>query len=202
MATVKKQDSETPTRLRILDAAARLFREHGYAGTSQRDIAAACGLQAGSLYYHFASKEEVLAEVLEAGIQRPMQELKAALDAMDPNASPKERLRLAVRTHLHALFTQGDYTSAHFRILHVAPPSVQARSVEIRDEYEMMWMSLLEEMKVAGELRSDVDLRIVRLFLIGGINLTLDWYHDGQYSLNDLADQYVDFILDGVGTKR
>ena len=201
MATVKKADADSPTRLRILDAAARLFRERGYGGTSQRDIAAACGMQAGSLYYHFASKEAVLAEVLELGIQRPMTALKKALDKLDDTAPPRERLRVAVRTHLHALFTQGDYTSAHFRIMHVAPPEVQARSVEVRDAYEMMWMSLLKDLKEAGELRADVDLRIVRLFLIGGVNMTLDWYREGEYSLNELADQYIDFLLNGVASR-
>lgn len=200
MATIKKPDSSSPTRLRILDNAARLFRERGYGGTSQRDIAAACGIQAGSLYYHFASKEEVLAEVLELGIQRPMTALREALAELDSDATPRERLRVAVRTHLHALFTQGDYTSAHFRIMHVAPAEVQSRSVEVRDAYETLWMSLLNDLKAAGELRGDVDLRIVRLFLIGGVNMTLDWFREGEYSLNQLADQYIDFILNGVAT--
>lgn len=198
MATVKKTDAASATRLRILDAAARLFRERGYGGTSQRDIAAACGMQAGSLYYHFASKEDVLAEVLELGIERPMEALKAALDELDESASPKERLHVAVRTHLHALFTQGDYTSAHFRIMHVAPMEVQSRSVAVRDEYETMWMTLLKDLKKAGELRGDVDLRIVRLFLIGGVNMTLDWYREGEYTLDQLADQYVDFMMNGI----
>src|SRR5947209_17027405 len=45
------------TRRQILDQAARLLRTNGYASTSLRDIAAATGMKAGSLYYHFASKE-------------------------------------------------------------------------------------------------------------------------------------------------
>jgi AcrR family transcriptional regulator len=48
------------TRQRILDVAVDLFIEHGYAGTSVRDISERLGMTKGSLYYHFASKEDVL----------------------------------------------------------------------------------------------------------------------------------------------
>ena len=48
------------TRQRILDIAVDLFIEQGYAGTSVRDISERLGMTKGSLYYHFASKEEVL----------------------------------------------------------------------------------------------------------------------------------------------
>jgi AcrR family transcriptional regulator len=48
------------TRQRILDAAADLFIEQGFAGTSVRDISERLGMTKGSLYYHFASKEDVL----------------------------------------------------------------------------------------------------------------------------------------------
>jgi AcrR family transcriptional regulator len=56
------------SRAQILAAAARLFREQGYAATTLRQIAAAAGIQAGSIYYHFASKDDILIEVLDAGI--------------------------------------------------------------------------------------------------------------------------------------
>ena len=49
--------------------AARLFRERGYEGTTVRDVAAAAGISAGSLFHHFPSKEQMLVEMLrEASI--------------------------------------------------------------------------------------------------------------------------------------
>src|SRR5438067_25320 len=57
------------TRAAVLDAAARLFREQGYAAPSLREIALAAGIQAGSLYYHFDSKEHIVAEVLRVGVE-------------------------------------------------------------------------------------------------------------------------------------
>jgi TetR/AcrR family transcriptional regulator, cholesterol catabolism regulator len=201
MSTVHNPANASSTRQRILDAAAKLFREKGYAGTSQRDIAAACELQAASLYHHFASKEEVLAEVLDQGILRPLRALEAALDGLDPDTPPRERLRVAIATHLNALFFQGDYTSAHFRIWKVAPPEVQAQNVVLRDRYEAVWVALLERLRDSGDIRGDIDLRILRLFLIGGMNLTLDWYQPGDLGLDDLARMYTEILLNGVGRR-
>ncbi|MEX1288680.1 MAG: helix-turn-helix domain-containing protein, partial [Acidimicrobiia bacterium] len=66
-------------RTRILDEAARLFLAQGYAETTLRDIADAVGIKAGSIYYHFDSKERLLGEILDQGIDRITAELDAAL---------------------------------------------------------------------------------------------------------------------------
>lgn len=58
------------SRQHILDVAAKLFRATGYTKTSLRDIGERAGMKAGSLYYHFASKEELVAEVLRTGVKR------------------------------------------------------------------------------------------------------------------------------------
>jgi AcrR family transcriptional regulator len=58
--------AECTSRDRILDAALELFARHGYAGTSMRQIAAAVGMRASSLYSHFAGKEAILAALIEA----------------------------------------------------------------------------------------------------------------------------------------
>ncbi|ORB76440.1 hypothetical protein BST46_30110, partial [Mycobacterium timonense] len=58
------------TRARILDSAALIFRNKGYAGTRLSDVAAAANTQAGSLYYHFPSREELVEEVLRVGQER------------------------------------------------------------------------------------------------------------------------------------
>src|ERR1035437_495482 len=58
------------SRQAILDTAARLFRQQGYAAASLRAIADACDMKAGSLYYHFESKDQIVSEVLDIGVQR------------------------------------------------------------------------------------------------------------------------------------
>jgi AcrR family transcriptional regulator len=65
-------------RDQILDAAAQMFSERGYSAVSTRRIAEAVGVKQASLYYHFASKQDILAELL-AGTVRPSLALAARL---------------------------------------------------------------------------------------------------------------------------
>ncbi|GGU17023.1 TetR/AcrR family transcriptional regulator [Nocardioides albus] len=76
-----------------MDAAARLFVDRSFAGTSTREIAEAVGIRQASLYYHFANKDEILGELLEMTIRPALD----SLDDLDPIESPESRLyRLAL----------------------------------------------------------------------------------------------------------
>ena len=55
-------------RGRLLSAAAQLFREKGFDRTTVRDIAAAVGIQSGSIFHHFKSKEDILYSVMELSL--------------------------------------------------------------------------------------------------------------------------------------
>ena len=80
-------DAETsPSRQRVLDCAARLFRQRGYGATSLRDIAAESGMKAGSLYYHFASKDEIVIDVLNIGVARVNEAVKTAVAKLSADA--------------------------------------------------------------------------------------------------------------------
>jgi AcrR family transcriptional regulator len=66
----KKQQQGEQSRELILDATERLMATRGYAATSISDIRKACGLPPSSIYWHFGSKEGVLAAVMERGADR------------------------------------------------------------------------------------------------------------------------------------
>src|SRR3954447_26774853 len=76
--------------------------EHGYHGTSVRDIAVRAGLSAGALYHHFASKQEALATIMERGITALLSPTRTALDAAgaDPLAQPPPLVAVQVLFHL------------------------------------------------------------------------------------------------------
>jgi hypothetical protein len=82
-----------------------------------------------------------------------------------------------------------------------APESVQARTTVGRDRYESVWADLLSEANDAGVLRTQTDLRLTRLFLLGALNATVEWFGEGTQELDDLADEFIALFFDGASRK-
>ena len=187
-------------RQKVLDAAARLFRDRGYAATTVREVADRCGIRAASLYYHFPSKDDILAEVFDYGVRHVADAVRSAVEELPRSASSYEKIRAAILAHLESFFVYGDYTATNIRVFRQAPRGVQRRNRRLRDRYEAYWRRLFEEAKRRGELREKVDLAVARLFLIGGLNHTLEWYTKrGGASFAELAERYADLIFHGMG---
>ena len=189
------------TRKRVLDAAARTFREKGFAGTTLNDIAAAARIRAGSIYYHFDSKEQLLEEVLDIGIQRVSEAVERAIGRLPDAASPSARIRVGIEAHLRSLLEHGDYTSASFRIFAQAPDDVQARIGERRRAYADFWRSLLDEARRRGEVRAERDLSLARMFLFGALNWSVEWHDPGKRPLDDFAREAAETFLHGISVR-
>ncbi|MDR9484426.1 MAG: TetR/AcrR family transcriptional regulator [Sediminimonas sp.] len=195
--TKESLQSDT-TRDRVLSTSAGLFCQHGYAGVSMRKIAESCEMKAGSLYYHFASKDEILIEVLNMGIERVHAAVATALSESAGTASAFDRLRHAISGHLHALLEYSSFTSANVRIFRQVPEAVQHSTLETRRRYEALWDGFLGDLKAEGHLRSDVDIRSFRLMLIGALNATLDWFDPEPGDISELVDRYADMLANGI----
>jgi AcrR family transcriptional regulator len=197
---VRQRELPVEMRQQVLDTAAALFRDKGYAATTMREVAQRCGIRAASLYYHFPAKDEILAEVFDYGVRRVSDEVRAAVERLPRSASSYDKVRAAIVAHLESFFVYGDYTATNIRVFRQAPGHVQRKNRKLRDRYERYWQRLLEEARRRGELRKDVDLTTARLFLIGGLNHTLEWYTKrGRASFAELAERYTELFFRGIG---
>ena len=174
-------------RSRILDEAANLFLRRGYEGTSLRLLADEVGMKAGSLYYHFSSKDELLTTILERGID-VMHEAFDRAESTHGDAEPFARISAHIRAHLSALYENGPYTAAHVVTFRTAPASVRASLVPTRDAYEARWTSLLRELQRAGSIAADVDINVIRLALFGAMNSSVEWFDPERGALDRFAD--------------
>lgn len=174
-------------RDRITDSAAELFLHRGYAQTTLRDIAAAAGIKAGSIYYHFDSKEALLLDILQRGISVMEEAFQAAAHATR-DAPGVERVRAHVRGHLSALFDHGPYTTNHVSAFRIAPESVRTEVIPDRDRYERMWTDLLTELQESGEIAFDVPLGMSRLALFGAMNFAVEWFDPDRGNLDELVN--------------
>ena len=91
-----------------------------------------------------------------------------------------------------------DYTSANVRIFGQVPQSVRDANLPTRRAYEAEWDALLSRLQERGALKPDVDIRRLRLMLIGALNATLDWFDPDRGSAEALSRTYADVFLNGI----
>ncbi|MGE0659776.1 MAG: TetR/AcrR family transcriptional regulator [Reyranellaceae bacterium] len=186
------------TRRKILDAAARTFRDKGYAATTLNDIADAAEIRAASLYYYFRSKEDLLDAVFGIGMQRVVDAVRQRAAALPANAPLADRIQAAIEAHLEMLLQQGDYTSANIRIFGQVPKSVQRRQLPLREDYAEFWRELLDKAQKAGEIRTDIDLGIMRMLIFGALNWCTEWHDPRKGPVREIARQACLLVLEGI----
>jgi AcrR family transcriptional regulator len=201
-AKAPSESAPEATRDQILTHAARLFRHHGYAATTLREIADAAGIKAGSIYYHFGSKDDILGEVLDAGIDAVMSAVQERIAALPPDASYRRKIAAAIDGHLFGLLHHGDFTSANIRVYGQIPPAAKAKHRIVRRSYARYWDDLLQAALAAGELRQDTNLAVIRLYLIGALNWTVEWYNPNRGSFKSFSSQITAIVFDGIAPQE
>jgi AcrR family transcriptional regulator len=181
-----RADSRLPL---VLDAAARFFSEKGYGYTSMRDIAGAAGMLPGSLYYYFASKEELLVAVYAEGVRRIKE---AVAPALAQDADPWARLTNVCAAHLEGLLEDGDYGQVVIRVRPDDAPPVAKRLVALRDEYETTFEQAIQTLPLPPR----TDRRALKLMLLGALNWSQTWYRSGKDSPQVLARRFVRLLRD------
>jgi AcrR family transcriptional regulator len=194
----KKPTKSEVSQKRVLDAAAKIFRDNGYAGTTMRAIADEADLKAGSIYYHYKSKDELISAVLDLGIHAVSDSVKSALDALPETATGRQRIETAVYAHLSAIIEYGDYTLATRRVFGQVPESIRLKNMRLRDLYGTMWQEILMAAKERGEFRPNANITLARLFILGALNWTVEWFKPGGRSIDEVAREFSSVVVDGL----
>jgi TetR/AcrR family transcriptional regulator, cholesterol catabolism regulator len=180
-------------RAELTRAAARLFAEKGYHGTSVGDLAEALGLQKGSLYTHIDSKAELLWEVAREGAEA----FHAALDALPDDGPVLERIRAALRAHLQVVAEQLDIATVFVREWRYLEGGRREQFVAERRRYEERIRGLFREGREVGELRTDLDDATAALLALSAANWAYTWLRPGA-DTDALADRFTAQLLDGM----
>ena len=180
----------------LLSTAAQLFRQKGFAATTTRDIAAAAGMQSGSPFYHFKSKNALLYAVMEEGMHTALARQKEVVQAVDPTGLPAgEQLRALVVAHFEVLLGPGnDFVPVMLYEWRSLQPRQRKSLALLISEYESLWMPVLLTLHAQGRLRAPVGL--ARLLILGALNWSVQWFDPKKSaSLHDLADAAVAMFL-------
>jgi AcrR family transcriptional regulator len=187
--------SEVRTEDRILEAATALFYAKGYHATTMREVAAAVGIKAGSLYNHFPGKADLLYTIAYGTMEELLEGGRAAIEPFD---RPPARLRALVVWHVTYHAERRFRARVADEQLHALDPVRRAPVLEIRDAYTGLFKDILD----AGR-DSDgwiVPSTAVITFGIGGMCTFVDaWFReDGLLSAAEIADMYADFVLNAL----
>ena len=168
----------------LLDAAATQFAAKGFQGASIRDIVRAVGMLPGSLYYHFANKDELLVAVYAEWVRR----IDAAVaHAASRESEPWARLEAACVAHLESLLDQSAYAKVVVSVQPRDASAVASALTALRDGYERKFVALLAALRLPPR----TDRKTMRMLLLGALNWTPVWYRTDGASPEKLAREYV-----------
>jgi AcrR family transcriptional regulator len=189
---VSRRPDDVGRREQLLRESARLFREKGFDATTVRDIAAATGLQSGSWVYHFKTKQDILAAVMEQGLEQAL----ARIEAIGrEQMSPREQFRALLRTHLDTLLGPGqDFIPVLLYDWRALGRAGRRRVIELQKRYEQVWDEVIGRLQRSGEWA--LPTRVDRLLMFGALNWIAQWYRPGgPLDVAALAAEAERFIL-------
>ena len=191
-------------RAALLTAAAKVFREKGYRGATLHDIAAELGTERGSLYYYVSGKDELFHEIVKVASAANVERLD---EIRHGPGTPVDKLRAAIV----ALMTSYDehypylYVYVQEDISQLAGDDTRfAEEMRAIDrQYTEAFTDLVEEGLADGSLQSPAPAQVTAFGIIGMVNWTHRWYHQGgRLTAPEIGESFATMVLDGLRTGR
>jgi AcrR family transcriptional regulator len=182
----------------IIDAAARVFAERGYHGTSTQAIADVVGMRQASLYYYFPSKEAALAAICEHGVKDFISNLQAIIAG---SASAADKLRAAIANHLAPLrrHPDADYVCVFIRHRRELPNGPRQAIAALAHTYQELIGRLFTEGIATRQFRADLDPKLATLALLGLCNSVITSRGVPRSSTIDaMIEEYARIVIGGV----
>jgi len=182
-------------RENVRAAAVQLFAEYGYHAAPLRDIARMAGIQAASIYYHYANKEALLVEIMETH----MRQLNANLERiLREQRDPQKRLYEAIANHIRLHTT---YKSEFFIIdteIRALAGDNRTYILSLRNHYEKLVQELLRDGMERGIFRHS-DIKVASYALIAMCTEVSTWFRpSGRLSVQQVIEIYHQMITQGL----
>lgn len=191
------QREEITRRDELLAKAAHLFRVKGYHATTMKDIAAELDILPGSLYHHISSKESLLVEIMQRGIEALMEQVRPVALSQQ---SPLAKLKQVVHIHVEAIAKYPDILTVFLHEVKSLPPEKQTQQLRLRDEYEHLIKHVIEEGQAQGLFRA-MHPRMATNAILGMVNWLYSWYRPGGgLTPAQIADEFLTLMTQGLVT--
>lgn len=193
---IKNQELVKERRRQIVDAAVKLFIEHGYHKTTTRVLAKATGLSIGSLYEYVASKEDVLYLVCIAIHSEVEHGVKEALAR--PTVG-KAALAEVIREFFLVCDRMSDHVLLMYQVTHFLPQKWQTKVLEAELRITNLFIDAMRELRDIGKLPRITDHTIVlkghNISTIGHTWAFRRWYFAKHFTIEEYIEQQTEFIM-------
>ena len=177
----------------ILEAAAWVFKNQGFATSSLDQVASRAGINKATIFYYFPNKEHLLYEVLCHALRMGAKKVSDSLNFCN---TPLEKLQTIIRAHLR--FNLSGFGGISVFELKNLPPGLRKSYVELRDQYEQMIAGILQEAVSASEIRQG-DPKLWTRFILGLLNSVSYWFKkSGHLSIEDVGNEICNLFLYGT----
>lgn len=195
----EEKESKIQQKL-ILFKSSSLFWEKGYAETSMRDIANECGFRPANIYNFFENKEMILFEILHQEMEDILQPVRVLKD--DQNLDPRDELKRIIENHIRLTLGEKRRSKLLFDSgLNNLSPKNRKKIIRLRDEYDLICMTVLERGIKKGVF-SCSNVQFAVYFIASMIARSRIWFKpDGEYSIDYIIDFLYDFSLKALSAQ-
>lgn len=186
--------SDISRKDQIIESATSLFKSKGFGGTSMRDLANEVGIEAGSLYSHVSSKDEILQTICFNMANRFLQHIDSILS--EENCTNEEKLNLAIQGHARIITEDINSTSVFWNEWKYMQDPWLSDFSKMQIEYEAKFKSILENGMAAGEFCID-DLTFTTMAMLSSLNGLQKWRTYSQ-SPEELGNSFAQLFISGI----
>jgi AcrR family transcriptional regulator len=188
--------SQSDTRDLLIEAALVLFDTNGYPRTSVEEIVSKAKVTKGAFYHHFESKEEVLEIIHNVYVES---QIELCSRIVSSGANPREQLRELARATISNLNQYRAHVSVYMQDRRFLTGQRKKNVLEKRSEIDKLFNTIIEDGVRTGYFRSDLSPKLITFGIIGMYAWVINWWKpSGSLSLEEIADQYVEVLLNGL----
>ncbi|WP_028390760.1 TetR/AcrR family transcriptional regulator [Bacillus cihuensis] len=190
----------TELKEQIINTSLFLFEKHGFHGVSVNQIVKASGTSKGGFYHHFQSKDELLFVIHDYFISYVLTNAEKAIVS---STYPTDKLQKIIKSFVTVFDLYKAHISVFYQESTYLKPKYEETIKQKRQTYRDLIFAVIQEGIDLGEFRPEISVSIIGMSIIGMINWSYKWYKkDGEKTIEEIADMYVDFILQSLLTEK
>jgi TetR/AcrR family fatty acid metabolism transcriptional regulator len=197
---INKQRKTNDKYHRILEAATKVFAEHGYFKSTVAQIAKEAGVADGTIYLYFKNKDDIMVQFLDYKIKKVFARFRQEVDKAD---NAVDKLRNLIKGHLDEFQRDRNMAILYQSETHQKTRLTEKQIREMSNMYHDIVTEIVEQGQQEGSMRQSLYLWLVKRFILGAVDEVINtWIHtEAKFDLVSMTDPLVALFINGIGSE-